>query len=298
VTDSFVGGHPGMPQDHMWIENNRIYRNNVNYYKEFIHSGKCTGAPAERGYEDGTVCPAFPVPVGTGIMIAGGNYNFVNNNLIYDNWRSGAMLFYVPSILRSCATGFNPTNPAGVCDGNFDVALEPLFEDEVSNGNWYTNNRMGFHPTGVTQPNGLDFWWDDQGIGNCWQDNESSTGEITNNATFVFPDCGTGSVNPAPNPEKSAGLVPCAMYNRDSNPDPDGCDWFDDPTMPEGRVAADGEAPPAAPEPEDDGAAPAAPTMPTTGGGIAIALMGVGLLGAAGRLHRHRMQLLPAPARA
>src|SRR5690606_31032467 len=32
VTDSFVGGHPGMPQDHAWLQNNRIWGNNVNYY--------------------------------------------------------------------------------------------------------------------------------------------------------------------------------------------------------------------------------------------------------------------------
>lgn len=303
VTDSFVGGHPGMPQDHLWIENNRIYANNQNYVKEFVHSGKCDGAPAERGYENGTVCPVFPVPVGTGIMIAGGNYNFVNDNLIYDNWRTGAMLFYVPSVLRSCAMGFNPENPFAVCDGSFEEALQPAQEDEVSNGNWFTNNRMGFHPSGVIQPNGTDFWWDDQGTGNCWQDNESSAGdEPTHNATVVLFDCDSGgSPSPAPNAIKSAGLVPCAQYDREDNNNPEGCDWFDDPAMPDGRQTAAGEQEPEqpAPDPDDDGgAAPSEPTLPTTGGGIAIALLGVGLLGGAVRLHRHRMQLLPAPTRA
>ncbi|MEX1177516.1 MAG: right-handed parallel beta-helix repeat-containing protein [Nitriliruptor sp.] len=231
VTDSFVPNHPGMPQDHAFLEDNRLYLNNVNYFAEYVQAGRCGGDPADRGYETGTVCPAFPVPVGTGVMIAGGNHNLIRDNDIFDNWRQGVMQFWVPSAIRD------------------------EFEDQfdTSNANHYTGNRMGFGPDDLVQPNGTDFWWDDQGTGNCWQDNTSATGEITTNATVPidtggevpvteFPDCDSGgSVTPVGNAVKSAQLVPCATYDREDQPAPPLCDWFDDPEAPASREAAEGE---------------------------------------------------------
>ena len=41
----------------------------------------------------------MPVPVGTGMWIAGGNHNIVRNNHFWDNWRRGTMLFAVPDQL-------------------------------------------------------------------------------------------------------------------------------------------------------------------------------------------------------
>ncbi len=239
VTDSFVGGHPGMPQDSSWLRNNKIYSNNENYYEEFVHSGKCGGMPGDRGIGQGTVCPAFPVPVGTGVLIAGGNRNLVEENEIYDNWRAGAMLFYVPGAVRGDYT--------------------PQAQLDTSNGNHFTANRLGFHPSGVTQPNGVDFSWDDQGRGNCWQDNVSSTDEITSDATLPvgLPDCASGgSLSPVGNVIKSASMISCATYNREDSPDPPGCNWFDSPAEPAGRQAAAGEAAPA-PGPADPAPAPA-----------------------------------------
>ena len=51
---------------------------------------------SERGYIHGTVCPVVPIPVGTGVLIAGGNYDSTDHNWIYDNWRYGTMQFWVP----------------------------------------------------------------------------------------------------------------------------------------------------------------------------------------------------------
>jgi Right handed beta helix region len=246
VADSFVGNHPGMPQDHVWITGNRIHGNNSNYYKQFVQAGKCDGRPADRGYETGTVCPAFPVPVGTGILFAGGNYNFVTQNLIYDNWRAGAMLFWVPGAIR----------------GDY----EPTKQYDTSNGNHYVKNRLGFHPSGVVQPNGVDFAWDEQGIGNCWQDNVSSSGEVTDDTQLIpLPNCSSGgSVSPVGNATKTARNAPCATYNREDEPDPPGCDWFDDPVQPAGRQAAPGEsgAPAASPPPSASPTASASPSRP------------------------------------
>ena len=223
VTDSFVGGHPGMPQDHAWIEGNRIYSNNANFYVNVQGpQAPCQAEhPADVGYEDGIVCPAFPVPVGTGVLFAGGNYNLVNDNEIYDNWRHGVMIFWVPGIIR----------------GDSDL----LAQLDTSNHNRVADNRFGFHPAGVVQPNGTDLWWDDQGIGNCWEDNVSATGAVTFDALLPLPDCSIGSLLPAGDATKSLQLLPCSEYNRRSNPSPANCDWFAAPAAPAARQVAPGE---------------------------------------------------------
>ncbi|HWH32201.1 MAG TPA: right-handed parallel beta-helix repeat-containing protein [Egibacteraceae bacterium] len=274
VTDSFIPNHPGMPQDHAWLENNRIHGNNTNYYKNVQgDDAPCKRAkPADRGYEDGVVCPAFPVPVGTGVMIAGGNRNLLRANHIYDNWRTGAMLFWVPAALRE--------------------EFGPVEQIDTSNGNEYRDNIMGRTPEGLVQPNGMDFWWDDQGLGNCWQGNVSATGAVTHNATSPagLPDCDSGgSVSPVGNAVKSATLVPCATYDREDNPDPDGCDWFDDQQEPAGRQeSADASAPALQPT-----VPVAAENLPAAGGPAALGVLTVGmaaLLGA-GKLRQRRSPL-------
>jgi hypothetical protein len=282
VTDSFVGGHPGMPQDHAWLTRNKIYGNNNNYFEQFIHSGICSKPLPERGYGKGTVCPAFPVPVGTGVLVAGGNSNFVSENLIYDNWRAGAMLFYVPGAVR----------------GDY----EPQAQVDTSNRNHYTKNRLGFHPAGVVQPNGVDFSWDEQGVGNCWQDNVSATGAVTDD-TQVLPlaDCTSGgSDSPVGNLTKTARNAPCATYNREDEPAPPGCDWFEDPVMPAGRQEAPGETTPA---PATGGGAPSGPApgaagpgtapngLPATGSSLVPGLAGLVLAGAAYGVWRRRASL-------
>jgi len=263
VADSFVGNHPGMPQDHAWITGNRIHGNNSNYFKEFVHSGICDKKPVERGYGTGTVCPAFPVPVGTGILLAGGNYNFINANLIYDNWRAGAMLFWVPGAIR----------------GDY----EPGQQYDTSNGNHYTKNRLGFHPSGVTQPNGVDFSWDEQGVGNCWGDNVSSTGTVTDDHEVIaLPDCsGSGSVSPIGNVTKTARNVPCATYDRVEEPNPVGCTWFNSPVMPANRENAPGET---TPVPAGSGTTTTPPVAKPTASGGRLAATGGGLLPAAAGL--------------
>lgn len=220
VTDSVVGNHPGMPQDHAWLAHNRIYGNNVNFFDNLKgDDAPChQERPVDRGHQNGVVCPVFPVPVGTGVMIAGGNNNFVNSNEIYDNWRQGVMLFWVPAALR----GEN----------------EPQVQTDNPHRNAFTSNQMGFYGNQVL-PNGLDFWWDDAGQGNCWQDNLAAPGRaITHNATGgSLPRCATGSLLPISNVAKSAGLLPCSEFNRETNPEPTGCDWMDTPQRP-GQAAA------------------------------------------------------------
>ena len=84
-------GHPGFPQDSDLVENNNFYSNNFNPY--------VAGSDVE---------PSVPVPVGTGMWIAGGNDNVVRNNYFYDNWRRGVMLFAVPDQVICGPAGDRP----------------------------------------------------------------------------------------------------------------------------------------------------------------------------------------------
>lgn len=211
--DSAFPGHPGLPQNHATFENNLIYSNNVNYYGN-IWDGTCAKLPRDRGHEDGVVCPAPPVPVGTGLLLGGGNDNNYVHNRLYDNWRSGFRQIWVPAPLR----------------GENDWTK---FRD-TSHRNRYTHNAFGVAPDGRVLPNGLDVWWDEQGDGNCWQDNTSSWGTVKSDPARL-PDCARPSgwtiFSPFGNLLKVLAALPCSEYGRDK-PRPEGCDWFDTPTRP------------------------------------------------------------------
>jgi hypothetical protein len=211
--DSVFPDHPGMPQSHAWFENNRIYNNNANYYEDYVDTGVCDRPYKDRGYEDGTVCPIVPMPVGTGVMVAGGNWNLFNDNEVWNNWRTAFKLFSAPAFVRE----------------------EPLEGADTSHYNHYVGNALGFMPS-ADRPNGLDFWWDDQGEGNCWEDNESVHGEPTHNshhpAALYTCEEGGSPGQPVGSPDKVAEVAPCATYDREDNPRPPGCDWMNTPDRP------------------------------------------------------------------
>lgn len=260
ATDSLFPGHPGLPQDHARWNHNRIYSNNENYYERYVDTGVCAKPMEERGYMDGTVCPVIPTPVGTGVLIAGGNFNSTDNNWIYDNWRYGTMQFWVPSPLRD---EYDPTK---------------LYD--TSNGNRTFENKMGIRPDGSVAHNGLDHWWDDQGVGNCWEDNESSREGGVPTTNFLVdpgPCADGGSVFLPGAPVKDAGFLSCSQYDRNDPTwrHPPGCEWFespekptDEPSGPLGAAAGTG--------------GPGGPAKPLAGPGassaLAAGLVGVGLL--------------------
>lgn len=190
--DSLFPDHPGLPQDFARFEDNRIYSNNMNYY-DFVRDGTCARPPAEWGLQDGTVCPVADVPVGTGLILAGGNDNVYAGNEVYDNWRFGFMQFWVPAPLR----------------GEDDPAL---FRD-TSHRNRYLGNVMGGTP-GDERANGVDFWWDEQGEGNCWDGNSAPAGAVTSDPG-TLPGCdapsGGGPHAELGNPDKLAWLLLCGQ---------------------------------------------------------------------------------------
>ena len=207
VLDSFAPGHPGAPQDSTRFERNQIYSNNRDYYTA-ERDEYCRKPYAER--DPKIVCPAFQIPIGTGLLIAGGNDNVVTENRIWDNWRHGVMQIYVEASFR----GEN----------------DPAKQQDTSHGNRYVGNTMGVAPDGSADPNGTDFFWDEQGFGNCWEDNRGPGGRAVSGDPGGLPGCPGRTVNGPVNPVKHATLVPCATWDPEDNPDPIGCDWF---TLPE-----------------------------------------------------------------
>jgi hypothetical protein len=252
ATDSLFPGHPGLPQDHARWDHNVVHSNNSNYYTKFVDTGICDKPMEQRGYINGTVCPVVPTPVGTGMLIAGGNFNSTDHNWIYDNWRYGTMQFWVPAPLRD--------------------EYDPSKMYDTSNYNHSFKNHLGLTPDGEKLHNGQDFWWDDQGLGNCWEDNESSRGEPTNNFAIDPGPCADGgSQNQAGIAAKDSGFLSCSQYDR-SDPTwkhPPECEWFNDPAKPS-------DDPAAAPLELSSGAtsAPVGPSL----GGVNLLTFGLGAL--------------------
>jgi hypothetical protein len=211
TTDVFTAaGHPGFPQDSDLVENNNFYSNNFNPYL--------------RGSD---VVPTVPLPVGTGLWIAGGNDNVIRNNRFWDNWRRGTMLFAVPD--------------ATVCnDSSIQLAGCDPTKISTSYRNRFHGNVMGVALNGSYQPNGTDFWWDSypSNTGNCWYQNQPAAGKsITSSPPApLLPNCNNGQ-NPGSSvgtgyPPNEAELVQCLAGFSTVGYDPRACPWFKTPPKP------------------------------------------------------------------
>ncbi|MEV1247057.1 right-handed parallel beta-helix repeat-containing protein [Nonomuraea sp. NPDC049750] len=204
--DSLWPSHPGLPQNHAKFENNKIHDNNKDYY-EYTRNGTCAKPPAQRGYEQGVVCSQTGAPPGTGVLVAGGNYNVFKNNQIWGHNRAAFGLFGVPAFIR----------------GENDLAKQA----DTSNYNRYEGNVFGVSPTGERRPNALDVWWDGQGTGNCWQ------ADVGRSSPAVLPVCAAeapalsgGSSRWLAEPVKLSKLYLCADFSAAQARLPAGCDWF------------------------------------------------------------------------
>jgi Right handed beta helix region len=178
TTDVFTApGHPGFPQDSDLIEDNNFYSNNFNPY-----------AP------NSDVTPTVPLPVGTGLWIAGGNDNVIRNNRFWDNWRRGTMLFAVPDAL---VCGDHSIQLAGCDPGT--VPPSTSYNDS------FHDNVMGVAPDGSYKPNGTDFWWDSfpGNSADCWFSNHPAAGKsiTTSPPGPLMPDCSGGT-----DPSSSHGI--------------------------------------------------------------------------------------------
>jgi hypothetical protein len=219
TTDVFTAaGHPGFPQDSDLIEKNKFYSNNFNPY-----------VPSS------DVVPSVPVPVGTGLWIAGGNDNVVRDNYFYDNWRRGTMVFAVPDQLVCGPAGINPAQLAG-CNPD---AVPP----STSYRNQFYGNVMGRAPDGTVLPNGTgdvttgrtDFWWDQYAgnTGNCWHDNTGKDGTATSitstpGAPLLPSSCNGTSVGTGGAPQEQELLNCFADIEQHTGQ----CPWFTTPSKP------------------------------------------------------------------
>ncbi len=217
TTDVFTApGHPGFPQDSDLVEYNNFYDNNYNPY-------------ADQGKAD-DIQPSVPVPVGTGMWIAGGNDNVVRYNRFYDNYRRGAMLFAAPD-----ATVCGPQGkPVTGCDPG---------KVSTSYRNQFYGNVMGIAPDGSRAANGQDFWWDSfpGTTGNCWYDNQTADGVKLVTSPASLPAC-SGGKNPGESigmgSDNEAELLGCfgAVSSHDYTQPT--CPWFTTPAKPGSRRAA------------------------------------------------------------
>jgi hypothetical protein len=250
VNDSFASGHPGMPQDCSKWEQNQVFSNNNNFFDEG-NQEYCANTPFEDRPRE-HVCPQFQSPVGVGFAYYGANSNIIRDNRIWDNWRTGYRLFWVPAIIR----GETPAD-------------DPGRQFDTSNENKITENVFGRSPAGKKLPNGVDVFWDEQGIDNCWEDNKGlgPDGAITSDPP-ILPNCDIGSKSPVSNPAKLAQEATCATWHPKDNPFPPGCTWFTTPPKPSAdqgsRSGATGVPVPALPPEVQSPSLPGGGSEPTS----------------------------------
>ena len=137
------------------------------------------------------------MPVGTGILIAGGNDNIVEGNYIFDNWRRGTMLHWVPASFRG------EPDPAKAFD--------------TSNNNAYVDNCMGIRPPDLRAPdysscqgsrdaNGVDFWWDEEEGQDCDPDQPGCVDTETVKTNCWSGNAGPNGGQPTSDPGVAAGM--------------------------------------------------------------------------------------------
>ena len=129
TTDSFAGGHPGMPQDASKFEDNLIYSNNFNIFSD-DRDEYCQQPP--RSVTRRSCARRSRSRSARACLIAGGNDNIVEGNYIFDNWRRGTMLHWVPAGFRG--------------------EPDPAKGNDTSNNNAYLNNCMGIRPKSLWLP--------------------------------------------------------------------------------------------------------------------------------------------------
>jgi Right handed beta helix region len=209
--DVTASGHPGFPPDSELFEYNRFYSNNFDIYGP-----------------NSDVEATFPFPIGTGMWIAGGNHHVVRNNLFWNNWRRGTMVFAVPDAIV-----------CGPDSGNEQKGCNPA-TTSTSNYNQHYDNIMGRSPTGKVLPNGTDFWWDQYAgnKGNCWFRNTGPQPITYSPGPGDLPHCdngndpgssvGTGS------PTNEGELTACvaAFETRNFDRDTTTCPWILPPSKP------------------------------------------------------------------
>ena len=235
-----AGGHPGYPADSVQVDHNYIYSNNLDLFGPNPQVDPVVGI----------------LPSGVGIFWAGHNNGRVHDNWIWDNWRAGAWLLSIPDFL---VTPEGDINPGGSCKK--DPRAEPLLS--TSCGNRYYDNQLGRVPRGFrpfqalygfgnnvgptrgVSKNGVDFWWDEGGLGtvtgNCWFNNVGSDGTLAGVTGSGIGDGNDALPTDCTNarggdPVKLGYLLSCFLAREGDLP-PEQCDWYTLPPRPASPAA-------------------------------------------------------------
>ena len=190
-----------MPQDCSKWTDNEIHSNNVNYFED-ANEAYCNSTPFEKRRKK-VVCPVFQVVVGTGFMFYGVNDNIIARNYIYDQHRNGIRQFAVP------AAGARRERPG---EGLRHLARQPLHGQ-------LPRRAARRH----VDPNGLDVYWDEQGLRNCWEGNHDRARPRADVRPASLPTCASGgSINPVGNTAKLAAGPAVHHLERPDQPGPAG----------------------------------------------------------------------------
>ena len=173
------GGHPGMPQDCSKWENNQIYSNNNDLFND--KRDKLLQEHAEREARPAQGLPDLP---------GAGRHRHPDRRRQrqhlpqeLDLRQLAARDDAVLGARASCAARTRPGNPPR------PAPTRPRTTTSTSATGWASG------PNGRRDPNGVDFWWDEEGGGNCWSGNEGpGGGAFTSDPTPLFA-CPTGSPN-------------------------------------------------------------------------------------------------------
>ena len=165
ATDSLFPGHPGLPQDHARWSHNRIFSNNTNYYTKYVDTGVCAEADGGARLHRRHGLPGRPDP---------GRHGRAD--------RRRQLRLHRPQLdLRQLALRHH----AVLGPGRAARRVRPRRRTTPRTTTTRPTTTMGITPDGSVAHNGVDHWWDDQGDGNCWQDNTYSRGEQTDNFTVA-----------------------------------------------------------------------------------------------------------------
>lgn len=195
----------GRPQHHALFENNVIGVNNSRYYG-YVRDGTCARPAAERDYEAGVVCPAVGVPPGTGVLDPGGDDNTWRGNWIYGNDYAGFVNISVPGVVHG--------------DLRISAQIGTPHRDR------YDGNHLGRTPDGTKAPNGIDIWWDGQGVGSCWQADVRSEPLAPPSCADQGGPVGAGTARYVAEPAKLLKVNACARYDLASATVPGDCEWY------------------------------------------------------------------------
>ena len=185
--------------------------------------------PADVGYERGRRVPGLPAcRSAPACSSPAATTTSSRDNDIYDNWRNGVMLFWVPGAIRG---DYDAARPAR------HVQRQPLRRqpDGLPPGRRRPAQRRSTSG-GTTRASAT------AGRTTCRRPAPSPT----TRSCRCCPTARPAPLLPVGNAVKSVELLPCSEYNRNSNPRPADCDWFEHAGgagRPPGR-ARRGRAPP------------------------------------------------------